>query len=418
MALPDFLLRLRPRSATFAANAAGTTAIVFAIALPVLLTAAGTAMETIRLYNARDDLQELADATALAGTSALGDNYSKRDREALALAAAAKFFDAKAPAGATRTIAMRKDGTGVVVDAGDKVRFAFGGILNLEEADVGVHSDGVMRPGFPVCLLALDSAASVGIEIGGSGNVDAPDCIFWSNSTRPGSVTSSGSGDLVNRHTCAVGGYVRGGASRVTPTPQTGCIDYKDPFAATAFPSGAGCTQRNHVVDTKGTAVVHPGTYCGGLTVKADNVVLKPGVFVIKDGPLVVSSGTDITGADVSIFLTGIGTKVAMNGHGILKLSAPATGPMEGIALARDRKDVSLDISVLTGGSKVVIDGALYFPTQRIELTGNGLIEVSARASIVAKTIKTWGSGHLVFQRNPRLAGKQFLFYEGVRLDR
>ena len=49
-----------------------------------------------------------------------------------------------------------------------------------------------------------------------------------------------------------------------------------------------------------------PGTYCGGIVIQgAAQVRLQPGVYAIKDGPLIISRSAKLTGTDVGLYFAG-----------------------------------------------------------------------------------------------------------------
>jgi hypothetical protein len=58
-------------------------------------------------------------------------------------------------------------------------------------------------------------------------------------------------------------------------------------------------------INTDATTVLNPGVYCGGLTIKKGLVVLNPGLYIFRDGPLYVQAHGTLKGDDVTILFTG-----------------------------------------------------------------------------------------------------------------
>ncbi|KQO57666.1 hypothetical protein ASF22_22675 [Methylobacterium sp. Leaf87] len=112
-----------------------------------------------------------------------------------------------------------------------------------------------------------------------------------------------------------------------------------------------------NVVSTRTT--LRPGTYCGGLHItRGANVTLMPGVYVMKDGPLVVDQNATFTGANVGFFFTGLTTGLLFDQKSTISLTAPKDGPMMGLLLQEDRTLLS-SLGALTGSvlSLVPLDG-------------------------------------------------------------
>ena len=83
---------------------------------------------------------------------------------------------------------------------------------------------------------------------------------------------------------------------------------------------------------------LEPGVYCGGLFIgQNQNVTLSPGVYVINDGPLVVSGNAKIKGEGVGFYLTGKDSVFDFQADTEIDLVAPKTGPLAGILIFEDR---------------------------------------------------------------------------------
>ncbi|HEV7873323.1 MAG TPA: hypothetical protein VGO82_04240, partial [Enterovirga sp.] len=137
---------------------------------------------------------------------------------------------------------------------------------------------------------------------------------------------------------CSVGGVSVAGAT-VTPTPVQDCPVLKDPLASVPRPSVGGCT----ATDLKITAsqTLYPGTYCKGITISGSASVTLAGsgdgIFVLDDGPLVVSGTATLKGQNVGLFFTGSAGGLRMDPGTTIDLTAPKTGPMAGMLMFEDR---------------------------------------------------------------------------------
>ena len=139
---------------------------------------------------------------------------------------------------------------------------------------------------------------------------------------------------------CTAGGF-DGARANFAPPPQTGCPPIQDPLRDRAAPPVGACTaipsSANSKRDTSGnlvdqSATLDPGTYCGGLYItKNASVTLRAGIYVMKDGPLIVDKNAVMTGTDVAFYFTGNKGGLLFDKKTTVSLSAPTTGPMPGL---------------------------------------------------------------------------------------
>lgn len=77
--------------------------------------------------------------------------------------------------------------------------------------------------------------------------------------------------------------------------------------------------------------------YCKGLKITAGaQVTLANGVYIIKDGPLVVDKAAMLTGTQVGIYLTGPGSNLTFANDSTITLSAPKDGLLAGLLIFDD----------------------------------------------------------------------------------
>lgn len=123
------------------------------------------------------------------------------------------------------------------------------------------------------------------------------------------------------------------------------------------------------------TDTLTPGTYCG-LNVAWGNVRMQPGVYFIKEAPLVVSRKATLVAEDVTIILVGEGAYLRVSDEARFTLTASKDGITKGFALAEDRHTSSAKIgdmtSRFTGSGIVSVIGLIYLPTQDFFFSGRG----------------------------------------------
>ena len=222
--------------------------------------------------------------------------------------------------------------------------------------------------GTPICVFALDPAMSKAVEGSGGTVWDANDCSVQVNSQNAKSVNLSGGSSITSEENCFAGG-VDQGLANVEPVPTPGCQPKPDPFANLQRPDTSGACDHNSF-SADDSITLSPGLYCGGLVLRNDVFNFEPGLYVIKDGAFVTSGGATLIGEGVTFFLTGSGAGLTWSGGGNYRLKAMSTGSLAGFVVYLDPAAGRLAKSVVSGGGDTVYEGVLYFPNQKLELSG------------------------------------------------
>jgi hypothetical protein len=199
---------------------------------------------------------------------------------------------------------------------------------------------------------------------------------------------------------CTAGGKL-GSNANFNPTPLTDCPSIPDPLASRAPPSVGGCKAMNLTIDGQ-TTTLTPGTYCSGLTVTGGaNVTLSPGVYVIKDGPLIVNQGSSFRANNAGIYMLGDQTTLRFASDTSINLTAPTDGPMAGILLFEDRAAQPLRQHRILSNNAPVLLGTIYLPVGRLVIDANKPIaHMSAYTIIVARRMELYSGPNLVLNAN------------------
>ena len=173
-----------------------------------------------------------------------------------------------------------------------------------------------------------------------------------------------------------------------------------------AAPGSSACDYRNKTL-TNGTYTISPGVYCGGLTLKPQAIVwFNPGVYIMKDGPLVFQAGSSATGSDVAFYFTGSKATVQILGGADTTLKAPASGSYAGMLFVQDRLSSVGATAQIQGGGYVKLDGLFYMPTQVVEIAGNGDLNIDAKMfGLIADRFVLKGNGTLALSADYAGAG-------------
>lgn len=293
------------------------------------------------------------------------------------------------------------------------------------------------------CVLTL-ARSGVDISLTGSGQLEAPNCDIYDNSTASDALELTGSGS-VTAHAIGIGGHDSiTGSGTVSPAPQTGMPPAADPLANLSAPSPqtptGSCTASsnsaacNPSFTGSSSNSIGPGTYTsisntgsGTLTLTAGNYYVYGGVTNTGSGGMVMGAGnytimgnfkstgssslTIASGSMASnngqifvggnLTLTGSGSLTSaaesfytegattVTGSGGMNLTAPTSGTYNGVLFFQERSDS--DALALTGSSGDVVQGIAYAPAAKLTLTGSGTFTVSL--DIIVDSLDETGSG-------------------------
>lgn len=174
-----------------------------------------------------------------------------------------------------------------------------------------------------------------------------------------------------------VGGAVNSGATAVV-----------DPLASLVAPTAPSNTFAAVDASNDDSVTLQPGLYNGGISV-ADNatVTLMPGTYYIQGDISVAGQGT-LQGQGVTIYVvsSGSGPALKVSGRGVVDLTAPASGDLQGVALFLARGG-SAGVQI-TGQGVVDVTGTLYAPSAKLSVSGNGkLLLASDSANDIASEL-------------------------------
>ncbi|MEZ5870613.1 MAG: pilus assembly protein TadG-related protein [Nitratireductor sp.] len=328
----------------FIQSKSGNFALIMAICAPVLFGMGGLATDYAQLYNKRADLQNLADAAALASTQELqianmNDAEIKAVAEHYALANSAQPVD---DGRSTMTIesSVNANRDGVIVKLSYEWTPFFAQLFDPGVTPIIVKAEARLAGEGLSCVIGMmepQTKAKSSIHLENNSVLSAPDCAVYANTVHPWALRLDGKAQLSARSICSAGGVLKFGFGiKITPEPITDCPLAADPLGSRPAPSFAGCDETNYVVS--GNETIRPGVYCGGLTVAAGNhATMQPGIYVISGGKLRVEDGATLSGTGVGFFLTGGGSLIDFLPESTIDLAAPETGALAGLLFYEDR---------------------------------------------------------------------------------
>jgi hypothetical protein len=383
--------------------------MMFATALPVLLLTVGFTIDYGIVIKQRQVLQTAADAAALAGAKGLSLADAKRENvEAVVKAIVDSYASRNAAAGSVKDYTVladvRDDPLEVHVSISQIPRTVFGASFGLSLTAIEVIATARVVGQPNICILGLDESASGTIDLQKQARVTGQNCAVYSNSTHKNSIKSKNDSVLSATIICAAGGR-DGDKGNFDPEPYTDCPTFDDPLAGRMAPP-VGVCDPSLENDISTSRTLFPGTYCGGLRIGDDaEVKLQPGIYIIKDGPLLIQGSAKIDGTvGVGFYLTGTNATFTFEPETTIDLSAPTKGVMAGLLIFEDRKQSTTGIHKILSENARLLLGTIYLPRGQIHVDANQPVaDKSAYTSIVARMVTLYGGPHLVLNTNYHL---------------
>jgi hypothetical protein len=280
----------------------------------------------------------------------------------------------------------------------------FGATSGLQFMNVGATAVAAAVNMMPLnCVVALSPNAPTGLDLVGNVTLTTTDCGVAVDSNSPTALSANGSTILSASSIGVVGGTSTGGTT-VTPTPVTGIAPFRDPLEgvpAPTVPSSASSCSSNASAITVGNSAA-PGVYCGGISIPSNtNVTFSPGTYFLVNGGLSIPGNATVSGTGVTFYLTSNSgsscSKCTINMAGTPNgtLSAPTSGPLQGILFFGDR-NVAAGQSTIVGNSGLNIAGAVYLPNSDVSISGDA---TSEQMMLVANTVSM--NGNVTLTINP-----------------
>lgn len=399
---------------------AGQANLLIVLALGLfLLGAVGLGVDVSHLYAQRQMAQAAADAGAQAGlmsfyrgtyttsTFSSGDACTSTALTPCSYAASDGFTtsngdvlsvtygnntSAAAPAGVTLPPSSTFPVSWVTMSIRRSVPTTLMRVLGVNTGSAGVTATAALATTSPNCVTTL-STSGTGLQLGGSADLELGTCGIQVNSN----MTVNGAKVQVQAGSIQVNGSFPTGDSNIQPQPTSG-PQVNDPYAylqAPAIDTTCNGGANTNVKVTKDTTL-SPGTYCGGITVSNGSVTFNSGTYVLLGGGFKITGG-NLTGNGVTFYNTFNATyaygTVDMSGNGNETLSAPSSGPYQGVLFFEDRNAPSGNSETFNGTTGQSFTGALYFPNNTVKYVGNDT--TTQNLAIVSKYASFSGNASL-----------------------
>ncbi len=263
-------------------------------------------------------------------------------------------------------------------------------ILGITQAEVLARAVAGEEASGEFCVLALDQNAPDALLVDGSSGVTA-NCGFRSNScvTEPGGVGFGVKGSssltlMVNEAghqptPLACGDVKVQGAANTEPDLVSDGNTEPDPFFGRTPPTLPGApvfVDIPNITNGSGNVVLAPGHYQStgnspAIQITGGNVTFSDGLFITEG---VHINGGTITANDITIFNTGNGKTIDINGNGSLTMVARSVNdsPAENLGILFWCDATMPNVTnKFNGTASDTLTGVIYCPSQHLEWSGN-----------------------------------------------
>ncbi len=407
---------------SFIKDQRGNFALVIAVCAPILIGAVGLCLDYFLYFDQKSRLQQAADIAALASVkeiSLAGTNFSKSNQleEISTSYARAAYFKTPEEAASDINLSINSQpdlgNSEVVVELSYKWMPMFAQFFDAKVTPIVVSAKAKLAGDALTCVIGLmppQTLAKASIHLDNNAVLKADGCGVFSNSTSKYGLRADGKASMTAQSICSAGGVLSFGKNSFIPTPISDCPKINDPLEDRSPPSYGNCTYTDLTISTN--MELEPGVYCGGLKIISNaSVALKPGVFVIKDGPLIVTDTASFIGKGVSFFLTGDKSIFEFHSDTTIDLAAMDSGGMAGLLFFEDRevkysfefnplflKSFPSDVRMhkISSNNARNLLGTLYLPRSILLIDANAPVaDSSAYTAIV--------TGRLWLQKGPIL---------------
>lgn len=383
------------------ADERGLITVVFALLFIPLAGIVGLGLDVSMWYGIKRELQNAADAAALAATYEL-TRTAEPDMAAVLASAErdAALLGFGPEQGATVSAELTEHGDGIEVTISMAADMNFAALFLRKNPIVAARAAAITPPPAPPCLTLLEDTEAGALHISGGARITAPGCRIQVNSAHADAIKGGG-GSIDAGRICVVGGT--GAGATTTASIETGCAAYSDPLASWSPPPAPTVCDHTPEIDDEDTRTISNPSgvvmFCKTLKIEDEaRVTFDPGIYFLKEG-MKVSDEARVKGTGVAFVLLG-DSKLEI-GDSRVEFSGPISGPMAGIIITHASDAKELIEHKFTSEADIQYEGAIYLPRQTISYVGQSRSSnIPPFTTYIVRRIKIAGGAELTLDKN------------------
>lgn len=371
----------------------GNFATTIGVAAVPLMLVAGGAVDYTMMQHAQGALQEVADGAALVGVKELAiAGTSKKTAESVAKNYANSSIFTKLSLadgdGSVTVGASASDNRELTVSMAYYWEPLLLHFIKPDALPLKVNATAKLTGKESICVVALDPSSSGALSLSGKSSMEADGCSVYSNSKSSEGISLVQGATLSAVSSYSSGGY-DGPLEAFDPRPITDSPQLTDPLASRKQPAAGSCKEYDLKLSA-GVVTLSPGTYCGGIDIGGlAQVVLLPGNYTIKDGPLIVEGNASMIGEFVGISFVGEASTFSFGTSTQVHLTAPKTGPLAGILFFEDRSSSKNRMFEIKSKDAERFEGTIYLPNAKLFIDKESRLGLTSNwTAIIANQIE------------------------------
>lgn len=367
----------------------GNFGMVTALLAPVLLVAAGGAVDIAAAMAEKTRLQGKLDGAMLAAVQESGDDK----RMTLASSFMSNLpdeiqLDEDTISQRSLTIASNSDGS-LSGTYKAPVKTSFLGIIGISSLPITVVSTAIASEGSGSgdgCIYALGNSSQA-VLINSGANVKSTACKVNVHSTSsPAFIMNSGS-TIDTAEFCVKGtNYIKNGGTLTNL--KVGCNAADDPYAGKLPEPAVSSTCTTQGTMDGQTISLNPGVHCATTFNGSPTITFKPGLHIIK-GRMIINSGATVKAEGVTFYFPDVNSEIRANGGLTFTASAPTSGTYAGILMFEKTSDASNNASkqqyIFNGSKGETLTGIIHLPNR--DVTYNSTTNQTSKISLVVNTM-------------------------------
>lgn len=376
----------------------GTIALKFALIGPAVILLGVGGIDLMAVHSAKNRLQAIADAAALAAAPALAlatDGSAARERaDAFVKGQMGEWEDA--PTYNPTYEVLERGGQRAIRVLLEANRTSFFANM-LPPGGWNFNGDATASTAglVPLCVLVSGSGGSKLLNIKDASRMHAPACLVHSN--RDIEVEGGNLSAAASQAVTTARGFI-------SPAANTGAAPIEDPFTSLDLDLSkkANCTPSEMAKPLKissGTHSIPAGRHCAGIEAYGSaRLILAAGEHFFLGGHLVVKENARLEGQDVVLFFDKA-SKFEFKDQAVVTLDGRKSGAYAGIVMGGTR-DNTQDFIISADHVESLL-GVIYVPSARLIVEGKAdVARDSAWTVIVSKELQLKGSPSLFINAN------------------
>ena len=264
----------------------------------------------------------------------------------------------------------------------------FGPVVGVDITDIARSAIAMIGGGTGAGLIALNPTEPCALDVYGNAILDVDNGAIQVNSESNRAACIIGNAVIDGPEMNVTGGVRFTGGATYDGDLNEGAVPLEDPLAFLEPPVYDPMDDLG-IIDTGGT--FGPGYYSGGVYLTGNHTVyLEPGVYVLDGEGLRILAGVNFTAHNVMFYIVGTGN-LYISGNSVVTITPEpldSGGYYAGISIFQARDNTNE--STIIGTGDLNLEGTLYFPAAHLQIGGTG---DGFGNQLIADTIEVFGDG-------------------------